>query len=769
MKINFLPLLAAILFSSVLSAAEYVLTIDSGEADLQNAMKSAYPDAVLEAGDKIVKKGAGCLLDSADALDLSSKLVFVVEEGVFIENVARKSSTYSVSNGAAVVVKVDLTDLSRDIENLAVFELAGSGTSEYPGALCIDKASASAQYIYYRLLDDATIFTSQAGATQLSSTNDDSRENNIFEMNGHTLRLAGDKSGAYFRFRFVVTFKNAGEILLDGVGLTSYTGGRFFFQNNPKKIPRIKLINGARLNCVNQTFANIFDMVECDYGTKICTVKDTPGAYALRCLVGCPEITSDQSVTVSNYIARAEDLLSGKKMSVDGTLAFAEGGSVCVDRFWNLAKGVSYDVLSGFGISGGPRLSNDATDMEMESSPSSVSVRFNGDYSGNFLAFVPQGKVYGFNDVTCGVDMAQYAGYPLMKLGGGVLAPNNDEDVAGSVLSELIVANGVFALTEYNHTPTNDKGKVVSVYSGATFRFEAPSYTKWASSDSKVVFKVSGKGFEGESGAVVFTEEMKDKNRQYAEYNLMGDTVFSFPCGGQFNFSSGFADDQNDNIFNMNGHSLTLKRPGEHNPNDTHGIRFRYAVSFNNPGTLIMDNLLLTHLAGSAVYVNGRSKSHSLPVKLLNGAKLHCIDAYLTDAISELDCANGTSLYIDNNASYNACSFPVLIGAPSIIGGLSLTVREGFHIRAEDVNARQFLDSDGDLSFAEGCKLTIDRKPSMEIPEEGVVIAKALGSISGRLDGSELQEYGLKSYNLSSADCSCVYLCKRKALTISIR
>jgi stage V sporulation protein D (sporulation-specific penicillin-binding protein) len=82
---------------------------------------------------------------------------------------------------------------------------------------------------------------------------------------------------------------------------------------------------------------------------------------------------------------------------------------------------------------------------------------------------------------------------------------------------------------------------------------------------------------------------------------------------------------------------------------------------------------------------------------------------------------------------------------------------------------KQFLDSDGDLSFAEGCKLTIDRKPSMEIPEEGVVIAKALGSISGRLDGSELQEYGLKSYNLSSADCSCVYLCKRKALTISIR
>jgi hypothetical protein len=284
-----------------------------------------------------------------------------------------------------------------------------------------------------------------------------------------------------------------------------------------------------------------------------------------------------------------------------------------------------------------------------------------------------------------------------------------------------------------------------------------------------VVVNVAGTGFEGEGGALVFTEEMKDKNSQYASYNLNGDTVFSFPCGGQFNFSSGSVNDQDSNIFNMNGYSLTMKRPGEHNPNDTYEIRFRFAVSFNDPGALIMDNLRLTHHAGSAVYVNGMSKSHSLPVKLLNGAKLHCIDDYLTDAISELDCANSTSLYIDKNASYTACSFPVLIGSPSIAGGLSLTIKDGFSIRAEDVNARQFLDSDGDLSFAEGCKLTIDRKPSMEIPEEGVVIAKALGSISGRLDGSELQEYGLKSYNLSSADCSCVYLCKRKALTISIR
>ena len=243
------------------SAERYEITVSSGSQDLKTAMDTAYSDATLAAGDTIVKRGAGMLTDTADALALSSKLTFIVEEGELSEGVARKSCTYSVSNGASVVVGVDLTSLTpKDI--VATFNLAGSGTVAHPGALCIEAASgASAQYIKYNLLSDATIYTTQSGAVQLSGIKAADHTYNRFTMNGHALTFKAASSTAYFRFRLGVSFKDPGPIIVDGCGLThqNYYNGSYsdvYVTGLPSKIPCVKLINGARLCCVDSAMAN---------------------------------------------------------------------------------------------------------------------------------------------------------------------------------------------------------------------------------------------------------------------------------------------------------------------------------------------------------------------------------------------------------------------------------------------------------------------------------------------------------------------------------
>ena len=760
------------LSSCSLFATEYILQVDSGEKSLDAAMEAAYPDAVLAADDVIVKRGSGTLLDSAGALALDSKLTFVVEEGVLVEGVARQSSTYSVSNGASVVVRVNLTNLSKSIDSLSTFNLAGAGTVAYPGALCIDSpTAASAQYIYYRLLDDATIHTTQGDCTQLSSTNEGSTKNNVFEMNGHRLTFSASSDAAYFRFRFPVTFVRPGEIVLDGVGLTHLpykSGGKVIISGNPKKLPRVRLVNGAKLNCVDDHFAGAIEVVDCEYGTEICKLKDTPGAYSINRLVGCPRITADQTVTIKGcYSAYPEDLQTGRLMTVDGTLAFADGAGVYVERFWTLPRNVSFDLLPNSSVSGIPKLSADASDVDLTVSDTSISAKFTGDYSGKFIAYVPQGGEYTFFDVTNGMDVAEASGKPLMKIGGGILAPAKNEDVAAAEFSDLIVRNGIFTLTEHSHAPANEC-KTITIRSGATLRFST-AYYGFSSTSSPVVFNVEGQGFANEGGALVFTEEMKEKARQYATYNLLGDTVFSFPCGGQFNFSSGKENDVEANIFNMNGHSLTFSRPSGQGKDDNDEIRFRYAVSFNDPGELVLDNLNLTHLKGSGVYVNGRAKSRLLPLKLVNGAKVDCVDNYLTDSFSSVDCGEGTGLYAANNAEDKECSIPVLKGAPSVSGGLSVTVADLFEIRYVDLQAGRYLNSDGVLSFGEGCGIALDTVPDMEIPESGIMIAKALGGVSGRLSSDELEPYRLRARILGSEYMDCVFLCKRKGLVFNLR
>ena len=751
----------------VFASEEYVLEIKSGEISLEAAMASAYPDVRLSPGDVIVKKGRGVLLDSADALELSSKLTFVVVEGVLVEGVARQSSTYSVSNGASVVVRVDLKLLSNSIDDLATFNLSGAGTAVYPGALCIDAdTTASAQYIVYNLLGDATIYTTK-NLVQLSSANKDSRKNNHFTMNGHTLRFAAANSGSRFRFRHPVTFVDAGEIELDGVALSHNSGGLVILSPSSRKIPCVKLRNGARLDCVDSNFAGAIALIDCEPGTKIGGVESNSAEYSIPKITGCPEIASGHIVTVEElYTARAEDIIAGSMLSGEGELVFAPDSEISVESFWTLEKDMVYDVLPVTNVHGEPSLSVDVSEAIFTKGESYCTVAFTGDYSGCFIAFVPNGETYDWHKVTNGTDIASLAGKTLLKLGGGTLAPEDQEDVSAAGLNELVVANGVFRLTEYGHVPENG-GKKITVREGATFSFSADNFTGWSTASSPLMFHLAGSGFRSEGGAIVFTEAPDLINRQYATYNLNDDTVLSFPCGGSFNFSSGSETDTAANIFNMNGHSLTFRNPNVYD--DSNAIRFRYAVSFNNPGVLVIDNLTLTHLEGARVYVDGKRNSRTLPLKLVNGARLDCVDDYLTDSFSSIDCGEGTCLYAKNKASDNECSFPVLKGMPTISGHLSVMVTDLFVLRCADLSAGLFLDSNGALAFGEDCRMSLDAKPDIDITPDGIIVVRALGGISGKPSSTELDSYRLRTRIGKSDGVDCLFLCMRKGLVLCVQ
>ena len=204
--------------------AKYVITVSSGTQDLKAAMDAAYPDATLAEGDTIVKRGAGMLTDSEDALALTSSLTFVVEAGELEESLARTGCTFTVSSGASVVVKQDLRYFG-SYAKPATFNLSGAGTEAHPGALSVEvTASMNNQFIDYNLTDDTTIYTTSTSSsgTTFSGGMETGHgiSHNRFTMNGHTLTFKGISSSSIFRLRLNAWFVNPGPIVLDGVGFT---------------------------------------------------------------------------------------------------------------------------------------------------------------------------------------------------------------------------------------------------------------------------------------------------------------------------------------------------------------------------------------------------------------------------------------------------------------------------------------------------------------------------------------------------------------------
>jgi len=757
-------------------SAEYVITVSSGTQDLKAAMDAAYPDATLAEGDTIVKRGAGMLTDSEDALALTSSLTFVVEAGELEESLARTGCTFTVSSGASVVVKQDLRYFG-SYAKPATFNLSGAGTEAHPGALSVEvTASMNNQFIDYNLTDDTTIYTTSTSSsgTTFSGGMETGHgiSHNRFTMNGHTLTFKGISSSSIFRLRLNAWFVNPGPIVLNGVGFTRTGAYAIYCEGTPKKIPLVKLINGARLNCVNSSLADKIEEVDCEYGTTICKVYDDPSDYTLAKITGCPSISADQIITVGALSVRLPELTLGHRLSAAGTLAFPEGGAVIsIDEFWSLPQGVACEIIAANALSGGTKLFADSNDVALTLSSTNVTATFTGEastYADSFIVNIPYGKTYDWATVTNGIDAADIAGRTMMKIGGGTFSPGTSENVAASGLTNLIVSCGVYGLTAANQLPVDGEGaQRVEVHNGATLKISA-GLNYIASADSPLFLTAAGNGFAAEGGAVVLASG-SSANAQYATYSLVDDATFYFSTAfSQFNFSarngssSGVGNtDKTYNVFNLNGHTLTFK-----GPEGVSGcvVRFRYAVSFNDSGAVVFDNVSATHLSGARVYVDGVEKSKALPVFLRNGASINCVDAYFAEALSCVDGEEDTRIVASGNYTFKA-----IAGCPSITGSGTITVSDELAVRADDLLAGRHLAAESALVFGNGSVLTLEGViDPASIPEGGYVAAKATGGISGKPSSAAVKPLGLRALSGKSDAVDALLVGKALGLLLSI-
>jgi hypothetical protein len=278
-------------------------------------------------------------------------------------------------------------------------------------------------------------------------------------------------------------------------------------------------------------------------------------------------------------------------------------------------------------------------------------------------------------------------------------------------------------------------------------------------------FDVSGRGFLQEGGSIVFAT-VPTMTLQNTTYNLCGDTVFAFPCGGQFNFSSANATDTTRNIFNMNGHDLTFFGPdGVNNVS----IRFRYAVSFNDPGTLIFDHVGTTHHETSRIYVNRKAKSKALPVKLVNRATFSPLDDYYAESVSVIDCEAGTKIY----APSAGCTLASVKGCPIVTNTTTsaavVTVTDSLIARASDIVSGNVLDSSVALDFASGCAFALEGAiDPASIPEGGYVVAKAAGGMTGKPSSAAVKPLGLRAFSGKSDAVDELLVGKALGLLLSI-
>ena len=306
----------------------------------------------------------------------------------------------------------------------------------------------------------------------------------------------------------------------------------------------------------------------------------------------------------------------------------------------------------------------------------------------------------------------------------------------------------------------------VTVLDGGTFRNNVDFTALAATARGPLSFDVSGCGFLHEGGSIVFATGTTTMTLQNTTYNLRGDTVFSFPCGGQFNFSSANATDTTRNIFNMNGHDLTFFGPD--GVNDV-SIRFRYAASFNDPGTLIFDHVGTTHHETSRIYVDGKAKSKALPVKLVNRATFSPLDAYYAESVSVIDCEAGTKIY----APSAGCTLASVKGCPIVTNTTTsaavVTVTDSLIARASDIVSGNVLDSSVALDFASGCAFALEGEiDPASIPEGGYVVAKAAGGMTGKPSSAAVKPLGLRAFSGKSDAVDAILVGKTLGLLLSI-
>lgn len=698
------------------SATQYVLTVQSGVSNtLDKVFAEAYPGVTLAAEDKIVKNGPGILVDSAAALPIHAKLTFVVQEGALIEGLARTNSLFSVSNGASVVITKHLGTLRK-----AQFKLAGSGTSMYKGALCLlagtGTSDAHKHWMSYELLDDAVIYINNKAVNFTGESAADTK-NNIFKCNGHTLTFRQPQGTNYVRFRFAGNFVDPATVVLDGCGFSHSPGHGVYVRTadgTATRIPRLKLVNGAFINCVDQKLMDAIAVLDCEPGTMLKTFNeslDKPSACTLACLQGCPMVGSGQNVSVAQYVARADDLQNDCILTNAGTLAI---GRVEVDRPQALALNTPYTLVTtqddGVLDVTDATFSDYGTEyMTLAKTETTLSVTKVKDFptEGVFTVCVPAGDVWNFAAATNGHELADLSGKKLLKMGGGTL--NVNVVITNCCLTELEVAEGTYYLGNTQGAPTTDTKRIITVRKGGTVEsnidfYYSSSKSSFATSGRRAEFHLAGTGVDGQGALQLMCHP--GNNTQYVNYFLDDDTVIGVGTGGICTFSGETRSDFASNRFYLNGHDLTFKEL-----KDGSYVRFRHTVTFHRPGVITFDGCNVTHLAGATVNVYATDDSKqpsSLPlVKMENKAKFNGVDDKFASKIAVLDFAAGTTIGKVDDAP-ESYTLPCLRGCPAISfsSGQTITLQR-YEAKAADLLAERVLDGKGSLAFDAGAKIDV--------------------------------------------------------------
>lgn len=621
--------------------------------------------------------------------------------------------------------------------NTADFTLCGSGTADYPGALYLaadSGTSGSAQHNTYTLSGDAVIYTPNK-TVNLASTSTTSTTMNKFYLNGHTLTFRQDSTAkGYFRFRCAVNFFVPGTVVFDNCRVTHSAGSNVAVKDedgNATTLPLVKLVNGAKLNLVDQDFAGAVGVLDCETGTTICKVSDTPKDYTLACLKGYPTISDDQTVTITRYVACAADLKTGKSLSAESGLVLDEGARIEIDDFTALDQDSPYTLITSAELSG--TVTQAYGDFaQLEKVDQALVFTRTKSLAEHFVVDVPTAETRTLTEVTNGCETSAFANKTLLKVGGGMLDMTESLENVG--FTNLVVAGGVYRINNSRGLPSDGSEMPVWVQDGASVCLNK-TFSSLSRSDCPVRLNLVGQGFEGR-GALNITAETGN-NTQYVTYNLLGDTLIGVDFAGAVVLSGSSESSKLSNRFYMNGYNLTFRGPS----GNSGYLRFRYAVNFDEPGEVTFDHIQMTHHAKGEVHVyDAAGAKTTLPrVRFVNNCQVNFVGQAFPDAIEVMDCEAGTKLCGVNAGTDKPTDYTIhnLMGAPEISAEQTVTI-EKYTAKASDVNAGSTLASKGTLVFAEGATVEIDDPRALDaVPETGVRLATATEGVTGKVKKGE--------------------------------
>ena len=344
-----------------------------------------------------------------------------------------------------------------------------------------------------------------------------------------------------------------------------------------------------------------------------------------------------------------------------------------------------------------------------------------------FTVFVPDGDKKEFWEVVKGVPNETLQGKTLMKLGGGGMTYSTTitNGLGQTVLKGTVVKNGSVGVTMSWGVPIAADGKKrFTVEDGATLQI-AVQLINFATSAAPLDLTFCGGGYKG-LGAIRF-ETDGGSNGQNVTYTLTGDSTIV--TVGSCTLSSGYDTQKDVNRFNMNGHDLTFR-----SGNSSNFFRFRYGVTFSNPGTITFQNVGVTHLPGAGVYAyDADGKTCKLPlVRLIENARANFADAKFADAVGVVDCEPGTKLCgikTDSDKPQDI-TLACVKGCPEISDERTVTIGK-YIAKAADVNAGKKMVAKGTLTFASGATVGIDTLEGLTIPDGGYVLAQGEQGVAG--------------------------------------